>query len=81
MKYSGSGEFSISSIWDEFGKREGPDAEKKVHQSGKFSVKVIGKLSPSAECSNSCYFGVIFFFPMEVFGSGKIPTPFFGDEI
>ena len=35
--------------------------EKKNHQSGKFSTKS-GKISTSAECSNSCDFGIKIFF-------------------
>ena len=35
--------------------------EQEIHQSGTFSTKS-GKISTSAECSNSCDFGIIFFF-------------------
>ena len=52
-----------------FGKREGLVAEKKIHQSGKFSTKS-GKISTSAECSNSCDFGIKNF----SFGRGKLFT-------
>merc|ERR1712155_374281 len=67
----------------QFGKREGLDAEKKNHQSGKFSTKS-GKISTSAECSNSCDFGI----KKNFFGSGKfstkvekIPLPLFGIKL
>jgi len=55
----------------------------KFHQSGQFSTKN-GKISTSAECSNSCDFGIKKFF----FGSGKfstkvkkIPLPLFGIKL
>ena len=43
--------------------------KKKILQSGNFSTKS-GKISTSAECSNSCDFGIKNF----SFGSGKFPT-------
>ena len=42
--------------------------EKEIHQSGTFSTKS-GNISTSAECSNSCDFGIKIFF-----GSGKFST-------
>merc|ERR1712001_189262 len=44
----------------------------KFRQSGKFSTKS-GKISTSAECSNSCDFGIKIFF-LEIFRSGKFST-------
>ena len=45
----------------------------KFHQSGNFSTKS-GKISTSAECSNSCDFGIKFFFSRKFFWSGKFST-------
>ena len=56
--------------------------KKKFHQSGKFSTKS-GKFSTSAECSNSCDFGIIFFFwKWKIFQlSGKNSTISIRDEV
>ena len=57
--------------------------KKKIHQSGKFSTKS-GKISTSAECSNSCDFGIKnFFLEVENFPLKwkKIQLPLFGIKL
>ena len=75
-----SGKFStkvekipILSIGDEIRQtRRSRNRKQNFAKSGKFSTKS-GKISTSAECSNSCDFRIIFFF-FEIFRSGKFST-------
>ena len=75
--------FHFASLGSNLANAKVQNPKTKFRQSGKFSTKS-GKISTSAECSNSCDFGIKNFF----FGSGKfstkvekIPLPLFGIKL
>ena len=53
--------FHFASLGSNLANAKVQNPKTKFRQSGKFSTKS-GKISTSAECSNSCDFGIIFFF-------------------
>merc|ERR1712001_524857 len=78
--------FHLASLGSNLANAKVQNPKTKFHQSGKFSTKS-GKISTSAECSNSCDFGIkIFFFgnfsKWKIFHQrGKISTSSFWDAI